>query len=227
MVHLYYNKYMCRYKKLLAAVVAAALLLQGCGAGGSAVAEMDGSLPLVTVDGEAVVTVQELRNKTIEYQTERIAAPDEKEIFKEMAQYGILSRIAEDYGLTENRNDVAEAYDSHMKEIADTDTYPGALEEAEALRDALSMSEEEFRTWNIAQNGISLDVENLLDDIGDTYTQITDPTLMDETVMEEIYAIAALYDIQISYPGLEDWDVTFDAVSTEGRMNTKETETAA
>lgn len=215
-------------RRIVLMIVVLALLLMGCAPEVKVTSSMEPSSVLLTVNGKDLMTVGDLKNKMIEYEVSRdfykSAVPAEKDVFLAEAEYRILAYMAADMGCADADDSLSEQYDDHMEEIKDTEVYGTMYAYTIALKNALGMSDDAFKKWNLHENMLSVNMENLLDDIGDAHPDITDPTLMNETVMDEIYELAGTYTIKISYPGLEDHKMTYEVASNEGKEYTSEAE---
>ncbi len=189
---------------------AMALALWGC----AAEEEIPGDQALLTVNGEVIFTGQDLENYMIEqevrYEVRGQAQDSRDEVFREMAERRLLAYAARQLGINADTTFLEEQYDLHMEEIQDTDIYGDELEFAEKLQEALGMDDETFRQWNIDENIIEYDIENLLTDVTDSFSQIQTAEIMEEQMVENLAAFLRMYEIECTYSGMEDWFPTFE-----------------
>lgn len=186
-------------------------LLWGCA---PAEAEVADDQALLTVNGEVIFTGKDLANYMTEQRIQKEVRGKEedsqKEVFEKMAEKRLLAHIAAELGINEDPSFLEEQYDLHMDEIQDTDVYGDELEFSQKLQEALGMDDEAFRQWNIAENIIDYDVDNLISDVTESFNQIQNAEDMEQVVAENLRVFLEMYDIECTYPGLENWMPTFE-----------------
>jgi len=192
-------------KKILSLLIIPLLLLSGCGAAPT-VLEQPPSTVLVSIDGESVMTVEDLSQLVVQQEISSdikgTALKEEKQLFLEASETRILSYFAVQFGLEEDKQSLEKTFDEHMEEIADTDVYGQEKLFSDTLQKALDMSEQEYRTWTINQSFVANSAENLIADIAATYRNISDPIEMEESILKNLEALAEIYDIEVNYPGV-------------------------
>ena len=203
----------------LAAFLFLALL---CTAGCSQKSALDGMNPedpLVIIDGQVIMTVQDLqrslKEQEISHQIKETELQAEKELFVEKAELRILSYYAEQFGLGADRQFLETEYDAHIVEIEDTEVYGKEKEFFDALQQELGMSDQEYKDWNVQENLYKYNVENLLEDLAATYSYVTDPIYMEELMQENLWALLDLSQLELSYPGIEKKDLSFETMLSQ------------
>ncbi len=207
-------------KKLLLCLLAGMLLCfpAGC-AQKSAIEGMDASAALITVDGTVIMTVEDfersLKEQEISGEVKGTQVQKEKDLFLEKAELRILSHYAELFGLSTDEAFLREEYDTHIVEIQDTNIYDKEREFFDKLQEALGMSDEEYKEWNVSENLMKYNVTNLMDDLVDTYKYVTDPIYMEELALENLHALVGMAEVEFGYPGVGKEDLTFETTLSQ------------
>ena len=203
----------------LAALLLLALL---CSAGCSKKSALDGMNPddpLVIIDGQVIMAVQDLqrslKEQEISHQIKETELQAEKELFVEKAELRILSYYAEQFGLGADQQFLETEYDAHIVEIEDTEVYGKEKEFFDALQQELGMSDQEYKDWNVQENLHKYNAENLLEDLAATYSYVTDPIYMEELMLENLWALLDLSPLELGYPGIEKKDLSFETILSQ------------
>lgn len=202
-------KKICGFLLVLIAVTG---ILSGCAA--PSVLEWEEDKPLLAIEGETIITVKDLRRRMVEqavyHEMKGTSEFTEKEVFLDMAERWTLSYFADQFGIAADIQSIQNEYDDHMIEIEDTDVYGDEKKILEALRLRLDMNEEEFRNWNIHETWIDRNVENIVEDVADSFQNIIDSVQMEEHILGNLQALIEMYDIECFYPNVGVENLTFE-----------------
>lgn len=203
----------------LAVLLSAALF---CAAGCSKKSALDGMNPddpLVIVNGQVIMTVQDLqcslKEQEISHQVKGTALQKEKELFLQKAELRLLSYYAEKFELGADRQFLETEYDAHIIEIEDTEVYGKEKEFFDALQQELGMSDQEYKDWNVQENLHKYNAENLLEDLAATYSYIIDPIYMEEVMLENLLELLDFSQLELSYPGVQKKDFSFQTILSQ------------
>ena len=203
----------------LAVLLPAALL---CAAGCSKKSALDGMNPddpLVVVNGQVIMTVQDLqrsrKEQEVSHQVKGTALRKEKELFLQKAELRLLSYYAEKFELGADRQFLETEYDAHIIEIEDTEVYGKEKEFFDALQQELGMSDQEYKDWNVQENLHKYNAENLLEDLAATYSYVTDPIYMEEVMLENLLELLDFSQLELSYPGVQKKDFSFQTILSQ------------
>ncbi len=169
--------------------------------------------PLLTIDGQVVMTVLDFQRLLIEQQVSadvkgtEISAEDE--LFIKSAERYILSYFAELYNVGYDKDSLYEEFDNHMEELSDEEIYGTEKLFSETLQQELGLGDDAYKEWAVSDSLLDYNVSLLLEDIADVYGNITDPIQMEEYILQNVYALFEVYDIELSYPGVKASDLTF------------------
>lgn len=197
----------------LAVLLLLALL---CAAGCSKKSALEGMNPddpLLVVNGQVIMTVQDLqcslKEQEISHQVKGTALQKEKELFLQKAELRLLSYYAEKFELGADRQFLETEYDAHIIEIEDTEVYGKEKEFFDALQQELGMSDQEYKDWNVQENLHKYNAENLLEDLAATYSYIIDPIYMEEVMLENLLELLDFSQLELGYPGVQKKDFSF------------------
>lgn len=203
----------------LAALLSAALL---CAAGCSKKSALDGMNPddpLLIVNGQVIMTVQDLqrsrKEQEVSHQVKGTALRKEKELFLQKAELRLLSYYAEKFELGADRQFLETEYDAHIIEIEDTEVYGKEKEFFDALQQELGMSDQEYKDWNVQENLHKYNAENLLEDLAATYSYIIDPIYMEEVMLENLLELLDFSQLELSYSGVQKKDFSFQTILSQ------------
>ncbi len=210
--------------KRICSIFLSALLLLAllCAAGCSKKSALDGMNPedpLVVVNGQVIMTVQDLqrslKEQEISHQVKGTALQKEKDLFLQKAELRLLSYYAEEFELGADRQFLEAEYDAHIIEIEDTEVYGKEMEFFDALQKELGLSDQEYKDWNVQENLHKYNVENLLEDLAATYSYIIDPIYMEEVMLENLLELLDFSQLELGYPGVQKKDFSFQTILSQ------------
>ena len=203
----------------LAVLLLLALL---CAAGCSKKSALEGMNPddpLLVVNGQVIMTVQDLqrslKEQEISHQVKGTALQKEKDLFLQKAELRILSYYAEQFSLGADQQFLETEYDAHIIEIEDTEVYGKEKEFFDALQKELGLSDQEYKDWNVQENLHKYNVENLLEDLAATYSYVTDPIYMEEVMLENLLELLDFSQLELGYPGVQKKDFSFQTILSQ------------
>lgn len=203
----------------LAVLLLLALL---CAAGCSKKSALEGMNPddpLLVVNGQVIMTVQDLqrslKEQEISHQVKGTALQKEKDLFLQKAELRILSYYAEQFSLGADQQFLETEYDAHIIEIEDTEVYGKEKEFFDALQKEFGMSDQEYKDWNVKENLHKYNAENLLEDLAATYSYVTDPIYMEEVMLENLLALLDFSQLELGYPGVQKKDFSFQTILSQ------------
>lgn len=203
---------------LSALLLLALLCIAGCSQK-SALDGMNPEDPLVVVNGQVIMTVQDLqrslKEQEISHQVKGTALQKEKELFLQKAELRLLSYYAEEFELGADRQFLEAEYDAHIIEIEDTEVYGKEKEFFDALQKELGLSDQEYKDWNVQENLHKYNVENLLEDLAATYSYIIDPIYMEEVMLENLLELLDFSQLELGYPGVQKKDFSFQTILSQ------------
>lgn len=203
---------------LSALLLLALLCTAGCSQK-SALDGMDPEDPLVVVNGQVIMTVQDLqrslKEQEISHQVKGTALQKEKDLFLQKAELRLLSYYAEEFELGADRQFLEAEYDAHIIEIEDTEVYGKEKEFFDALQKELGLSDQEYKDWNVQENLHKYNVENLLEDLAATYSYIIDPIYMEEVILENLLELLDFSQLELGYPGVQKKDFSFQTILSQ------------
>lgn len=203
----------------LAVLLLLALL---CAAGCSKKSALEGMNPddpLLVVNGQVIMTVQDLqrslKEQEISHQVKGTALQKEKDLFLQKAELRILSYYAEQFSLGADQQFLETEYDAHIIEIEDTEVYGKEKEFFDALQKEFGMSDQEYKDWNVQENLHKYNAENLLEDLAATYSYVTDPIYMEEVMLENLLELLDFSQLELGYPGVQKKDFSFQTILSQ------------
>ncbi len=203
----------------LAVLLSAALF---CAAGCSKKSALEGMNPddpLLVINGQVIMTVQDLqrslKEQEISHQVKGTALQKEKDLFLQKAELRILSYYAEQFSLGADQQFLETEYDAHIIEIEDTEVYGKEKEFFDALQKEFGMSDQEYKDWNVQENLHKYNAENLLEDLAATYSYVTDPIYMEEVMLENLLELLDFSQLELSYPGVQKKDFSFQTILSQ------------
>lgn len=200
-------------KKGMGILLCLVLLLALWGCAKEQEAEIPEEQALLAVNGQVIFTGKDLANYQIEQKVQqevRGKTPlSQEEVFRKMAEKRLLAYFAGEVGVAGDPSALEDQYDMHLEEIQDTELYGDELKFTQKLQEALQMDDDTFRKWNIDENMIEHDVENLISDVAKSFQQVQVAEDIEEKILENLRVFIEMYDITCTYPGLEDWFPSF------------------
>ena len=203
-------------KKLLCAVICLLFILAACSEGAAEKIDdrpMDDAL--ITIDGKTVLTVQEYNNFVIENEiSHELNGTDllsEEELFKTQAEYTCAAFLSELFDVQADLDEMYLEYDDTISELnSNLDTK--ALEYNAKLRNALGMTEKEFRDWCANHSYIRTSANNLIEDISLSYAYITNGEAMAEEIIMNLRQMLNDYGFECSLDGYTDYIPDFNNI---------------
>jgi lipoprotein len=203
-------------KKLLCAVICLLFILAACSEGAAEKIDdrpMDDAL--ITIDGKTVLTVQEYNNFVIENEiSHELNGSDllsEEELFKTQAEYTCAAFLSELFDVQADLDEMYLEYDDTISELnSNLDTK--ALEYNAKLRNALGMTEKEFRDWCANYSYIRTSANNLIEDISLSYAYITNGEAMAEEIIMNLRQMLNDYGFECSLDGYTDYIPDFNNI---------------
>lgn len=192
---------------------AIALVLAACS--GTKLSKLAPEDPLITIDGEVVMTVQDFlylkTEQTLQKEYFDADAVSEKELFALWAERYILAYFSRHYAENEVTEGTVESdFDGQLAEMEENPTeYESQLAFIEAYKKQTGMTAEKYRSWSVDVTMIQYEVDALLVDITDSFPAVTDPTVLEEHLIETIFLLVDDQDVAIFYPGLIIESLTF------------------
>lgn len=170
---------------------------------------------LLTVAGETVMTVSDYNSLvyensiSAEYLGTRQA--DKDSLFKIAAEYACAAFFSELYGTSANKAELYESFDNDISE-AKSNLDSNTLKYHAAMQKALGLSDEEYREWAVNRSFIYKSAQNLTDDIGSTFKNITDSELMKQAICETLLQMTEEYGISCTFEGYLDYVPSFELI---------------
>ena len=203
----------------LAVLLLLALLFAAGCSKKSALEGMNPDDPLLVVNGQVIMTVQDLqrslKEQEISHQVKGTALQKEKDLFLQKAELRLLSYYAEQFSLGADQQFLETEYDAHIIEIEDTEVYGKEKEFFDALQKEFGMSDQEYKDWNVQENLHKYNAENLLEDLAATYSYVTDPIYMEEVMLENLLELLDFSQLELGYPGVQKKDFSFQTILSQ------------
>jgi len=192
-----------------------AFLYCGC-AKKTSVSSMTPEEPLISIDGNVIMTALDFQRILIEQQVSADIKDteilEEDALFKHSAEKYILSYFADEMNVGYDKSLLYDEFDYHLEEIKSEDIYAIERVFSIKLQEELGLNDEAYREWAVSDSLPDYNCDLLLEDIADTYGYITDPTQLEEYILHSIYSLFEAYDIQLYYPRVETSDLTFNSM---------------
>lgn len=164
---------------------------------------------LLEIDGQTALTHRDFLFAQV---YEGVSETDRKEnqaLFLRLAAESICMRIAEDYGESDDREEIEAEYEIYLESLETN----GQTKNHEALRkDLADLTDEEFRDAFITYLYRASCAENLLKSIASIYENTTDAQTIREGILENLRAIAEEMEFSFYYPDTEPGDLDFEDV---------------
>ena len=202
-------------KRILLVCLCFVLVLVFVACSGTKLSKFAPDDPLITIGDEVIMTVQDFlylqTEQTLQKEYFDSKPISEKELFELWAERYILAYLSRHYAENEvTRGSIESDFDGNLAEMEENPAeYKTQLAYIEAYKEQTGLSAEAYKTWSVDVMMIQYEVDALIEDIAEHFPAVTDPTLLEENVIETVFLLVADQDIEIFYPGLIIESLTF------------------
>lgn len=200
---------------LIAAMLLILLLVSGCGKNAASAVSADSEL--LKADGEVLIDGEEFlrARKAADLQSEIMdaAQKSDEQLFTELAELALLDALAKKLGVESEmtKAQLTANYDTYMQNAASGMTDAEKLNTyLERLQKELNMSDDEFKEWNLQNYQKEINAEQVCLYAAESYTHISDPEYLKESIQHEVQGLSQLMEIECSFPGMENHEFTYE-----------------